>query len=181
MELSNSPETKAARRQRAYDRAHAWRGKCIDNFGALELDIIQTLGCLGQFRRQSEVNDAGFIRSRFNELKRLTGEPNDFAIEGGPVFKSLLRLDDYLSQRLSIAHGSATIVQRPSGAWVMTLKFRPAGSSQAEEIGFEEREAEDWLLSFSSELKKLRQRLDALRRRLSANSQTPDRAGTPSS
>ena len=167
MDLSASPETKSMRRERACVRAHAWRGKCLDCFGALELDIIETLDCLGRIRRVSEVKDARFIRSRFNELKRLTGEPNDFAAEGRPVYKCLTRLEGELTRRLVIAHGAATIVQSPSGDWIMTLRFRPAGTAKAEEVEFKERDAKEWLLNFSDEVAKLGQRLGALRRRLS--------------
>ena len=167
MDLSASPETKRMRRESAFGRAYAWRGECLDCFGHLKLEIVQTLDCLGKNRRQSEIREAGFIRARFNELKRHTGESNDFAAEGWPVHEALTQLEGELPRRLAIAHGAAAIRQSPTGEWVMTLKFRPAGSALAEEVELKERDAEDWLLSFRAEVKKLRQRLDALRRRLS--------------
>ncbi len=155
--------------QQQLDRALHWCASYIQEFAKLELVIGD---CLHLFTATKtvgmRVKTGQQIRAAMAEVRRLTTGNGAFAKVGKPLGLSVDLIErEHLDWRAHLTHGVLNVWRGRKGHWLITLQYREtdnAGPVRWHAIPFSDAEAK--LESMAGQVRKFRQRFEAVERQL---------------
>lgn len=150
---------------------NAWRGGCLQHFGAVEAATTETLLVLSLVpQRGDRVGLRHLNGQRMADLAILVAPDGAFAAEGGGVAKALAGFRAHEPLRAFMAHGQAKLAVGRNGKWVAVFRYVSikAGRGERAVLVVEEDEAEVQLRALRQSADRLCGMLASFRRTISA-------------
>jgi hypothetical protein len=155
--------------QQQLDRALHWCASYIQEFAQVELIVGDCLHLFTAAKKAGvRIKTGQQIRAAIEEVQRLTTGKGTFAKIGKPLALSLDTIQrDHLDWRAHLTHGALDVWRGRRGQWLITLHYRETdngGPIRWHAIPFAD--ALTKLESMTEQVRKFRQRLDAVERQL---------------